>query len=120
MILHDFTSALENFEIVIRKDYETEIRDVFDLAKKIVSLVYMDSTDCIIYASALLARADYFITRDGYLRKTINDIRDNVHVRDKLQATLRYDDELPRSFTILSDGKIDPEISIPSDRSPRD
>ena len=118
--IDDFTSALENFEIVIRKDYETEIRDVFDLAKKIVSLVYMDSTDCIIYASALLARADYFITRDSYLRKTINDIRDNVHVRDKLQATLRYDDELPRSFTILSDGKIDPEISIPSDRSPRD
>lgn len=118
--IDDFASALEDFEIVIRKDYETASRDVFDLAKTIVSLVYMDSTDCIIYASALLARADYFITRDGYLRKTINDIHNNVHVRDRLQATLRYDDELPRSFTIRSDGRIDPEISILSDRSYRD
>lgn len=115
--IDDFTSALEDFEVVIRKDYETEIRDVFDWAKTIVGLVYMDSTDCIIYASALLARADYFVTRDSYLRKTINDIRNNVDFRDKLRATLGYDDELPCSFTIQSDGQIDPEIPTRSNGS---
>ena len=114
-----FRSALEDscIEIEIRKDYETASRDVLELAKKMVALVYMSSTDSIIYAGALLARADYFITGDGYLRDTANQIRNNACrrfqiVREDLQKILGHEGQykLPHSFGFSIDGNTQPSI----------
>ena len=114
-----FRSTLEDsdIEIEISKDYDTASRDLLDLAKKIVGLVYMSSTDSVIYAGALLAQADYFITGDGYLRDTVNQIRNNEcrryqTVRQDLQKVLDHENpyKLPHSFGITINGNTQPSI----------
>ena len=44
-------------------------RDVLDLAKGIIGLVYMGFVDGVIYSSALIAGVDYMITEDTFFRK---------------------------------------------------
>ena len=45
-------------------------RDVLDLAKGIIGLVYLGFVDGVIYSSALIAGVDYMITEDKFFRKT--------------------------------------------------
>ena len=65
-------------------------KDVLDLAKHIVGLVYMGVVDSVIYANALVARADHLISNDGYFLKTINRINTGDHrfhsVKNALEA----------------------------------
>ena len=65
------------------------VSDVFDLAKRVGSLVYVGFADSVIYASALVAGADYLITFDDYLRKTVNRIRTAPRPYDDLKKRLR-------------------------------
>ena len=46
--------------------------DVLQLARKIVGRVYIAATDSIVYADAIVARADRLVTEDKYLHKTVN------------------------------------------------
>ena len=64
-------------------------RDVLALAKKIAGLVYLGVVDNIIYANALVAGADYLITRDGYFRKTVNCIRSGQRPYDEVKRELK-------------------------------
>lgn len=75
------TSLLEGSEIAVRSDHKERTRDVLELAKDISSLVYMEPIDGVIYASALIAQADFLFTSDEYLRDTVNRIRDGNDVR---------------------------------------
>ena len=65
------------------------ISDVFDLAKRIGGLVYVGFADSVIYASALVAGADYLITFDDYLGKTVNRIRTGPPPYDDIKKRLR-------------------------------
>ena len=65
------------------------ISDVFDLAKRIGGLIYVGFADSVIYASALVAEADYLITYDDYLRKTVNRIRTGPRPYDDIRTRLR-------------------------------
>ena len=62
---------------------------MFELAKDTAGLVYLESADNIIYANAIVAGADYVITKDGYLEKTINRIKTGQHPYDEIRNRLR-------------------------------
>ena len=72
--------------------------DVLELASVVVGMVYMSTADSIVYASAIAAKADYFITGDSYLRETVNLIH-NPSNRP------RYVD-VQRQLQTLSDGSL--------------
>ena len=65
------------------------ISDVFDLAKRIGGLIYVGFADSVIYASALVAGADYLITFDDYLKTTVNRIRTGPPPYDDIKNRLR-------------------------------
>lgn len=69
------------------------MRDVLELAKEIAGLVYLESADNVIYANAIVAGADYVITKDRYLKKTINRIRTGQHPYDKVRNRLLKDSD---------------------------
>ena len=50
-------------------------RDVLELAKDVMGIVYMSAMDSIIYAGALVAEADNVFSYDDYLRKTVNRLK---------------------------------------------
>lgn len=55
-----------------------DTRDVFALAKMIGGLVYLGFADSVIYANALIVKADYLITSDGHLKRMADLIRTNT------------------------------------------
>ena len=111
-------SMLEESGVVVTSSDSKRTNDVNDLAKCIVSLIYMGEMDSIIYASALIAGADYLVTADSYLKKTVNLVHDSADGRYKgIRQTLKkfISDltleessvvELPRAFTVTHNGKL--------------
>ena len=81
--------ALERAGILATVSDPDRTRDVLDLAKGIAGLVYLEMADSVIYASALVAGADYLITRDEYFRKTVNRIRTGQEPYDEARRKLR-------------------------------
>ena len=65
-------NMLSDAGITVTASDAERTRDVLELAKTIAGLVYMGAEDSIIYASAIVAQADYLVTGDRYLRKTAN------------------------------------------------
>ncbi len=63
--------------------------EAFDLAREIGQLIYLGFADSVIYASALVAEADYLITFDNYLEKTVNCIRTGSSPYDEIRNRLR-------------------------------
>lgn len=55
--------------------------EVWELARSLAELIYLSPNDGIIYAGALSAQAEYLITSDEYLRKTVNGIRSSDRTR---------------------------------------
>ena len=84
------SDSLEEAGIRVTSSDPKRTRDVFDLAKGVSGLVYLGFADSVIYAGALVAGADYIITRDEYFRKTVNHIRNDeniyIEIRQKLQV----------------------------------
>ena len=80
---------LEKAGIQATSSNPTRTQDVLELAKEIAGLVYLESADNVIYASAIVAGADYVITRDKDLRDTINRIKDGQHRYDEIRNRLR-------------------------------
>ncbi len=62
-------------DVTISETRPESMRDAWLLARRLLSLVYMDLGDLIVYASALLAEADEFITYDAYLKKVANKLQ---------------------------------------------
>lgn len=58
--------------ILTSRSDQQRTSDVLELAMVIVGLIYMSAADSIVYATALAASADLFVTEDGYLHETVN------------------------------------------------
>ena len=125
--INGLTSLLEESGIAVRTNDRDRTRDVLELAKGINGLIYIEVMDSIIYASALVAKADYLFTADKYLRETVNyicdpnDIAPYEEIREKLRQlvgdiTLGTADEveLPSAHMITADGNVKPAIPIPT------
>ena len=116
------TSLLKDSGVAVEMSGSNETRDVLELAKGINGLIYMQAMDSIIYASTLVAKADYLFTSDKYLRNTINRIqglrssgdttRDQKIGRQLRQLVSGTTDkvELPSAHTMTDKGTLEPEI----------
>ena len=104
-----------------KEDFNT-----LELAKALNGRVYVDVLDSIVYASALLAQADYLLTGDGYLRRTANLIQNPEHgshfeeirqeLRELIAALILGDPEkvhLPSAHSVATSG----EVSLPISQS---
>ena len=113
---------LEESGVAVKTHAREQTGDALELAKSINGLVYMEPMDSIIYASTLIARADYLFTSDRYLRKTVNLIRrgegdryEEINQRLKewvSQITLGTADkvELPSAHEVTADGTTKPSL----------
>ncbi len=119
----ELASMLERSGIAVKTNDRDHTRDVLELAKGINGLIYMETMDSIIYASALVARADYLFTADQYLRNTVNFIcrpggsASYEEIGEKLRQlvvniTLGNADgvEWPSAHRITADGRAEPPI----------
>ena len=118
------TSMLKESGIAVETRNQTN--ESLELAREINGLVYMEAPDSIIYASAILAQADYLFTADGYLKKTVNYIYSPSsqqsryeNIRQQLQQFVSQiilgnteDIELPRAHTIMADGVSKPNLPV--------
>ena len=73
--VESLSASLEKAGMSVTVNDPGRTRDIFNLARNIGSLVYLGFADSVIYASALVAEADYLMTFDEYLKKTVNRIR---------------------------------------------
>ena len=121
--IENTTLILEEAGVAVKSSDKERAGDVLDLAKGISSLVYMQTMDCIIYSSAIVAQADYLFTTDENLRKTINQIygldgnADYEAIRLKLQELVspitlkdREQVELPSAHTVTKEGNLKPDL----------
>ena len=118
-------SILEESGVTVTRSDSKRTNEVIELAKGIVGLIYMDEIDSIIYASAVVAEADYLVTADRYLRETVNNIHDPKDqryegIRRKLgnlvgevifETSGEFD--LPRAFTVTHNGQLKGVSSFP-------
>ena len=72
--IDNLTSMLEESGVAVTIGQSSQTREFIELAKGINGLVYLEAMDSIIYASAIVAQADYLFTTDGYLKTTVNFI----------------------------------------------
>ena len=105
--------ALEDAGVVVTASATRE-QEVLDLAKHVVGLVYMSVADCVVYSHALAAQADYLITNDRYLKKTVNRIKSKISHRE-INARLR--EIVSRTTATLGgfSGVVLPEAKRPAD-----
>lgn len=109
-------SNIEESNITVLSN-ERRVQDVLDLAGGISGLIYMGAIDCIIYAGALVAQADYLITSDEYFRKTVNQIHnppaksDYSEIQRRLKTLLSPTANLPKAFTVTAEGKLKPQVT---------
>ena len=80
-------------------------RESLDLARAIMSLVYFDVPDGIIYASAIVAQADYVIASDGYLVKSINKIQNPSNQQNWVSIQKQLI-EFVSSITVIGRGSV--------------
>ena len=110
-------SNIEKSSITVLSS-ERRMQDVLELAGGISGLIYMGAIDCIIYAGALVAQADYLITSDEYFRKTVNHIRnppaesDYSEIQGRLKTLLGPTMSLPKAFTVTDKGNLKPQMTL--------
>ena len=61
-------------EVGVRNTDGERTRDVFEIARSVVGLVYMGTLDSVVYAGALAVEADHLISADDYLKQTVNGL----------------------------------------------
>ena len=118
-------SMLNESGVTVTRSDSKRTYEVIDLAKGIVGLIYMGEIDSIIYASAVAAGANYLVTADSYLRKTVNQIHKSNDQRYKeirrqlkefiSEVILGKSSEigLPQAFTVTHKGKLKGVSSFP-------
>ena len=117
--------TLEDSGVAVKANVQDRKQDALYLAKEINGVVYMEPMDSIIYASSIVAGADYFVTADESLRKTINCIYDggsdpsyeriNKGLKKRVSAILLHDPDeidLPRAFTVTPTGMLRPDVQL--------
>ena len=127
--VNEFSAMLDKLGVAVKTDTgEGANKEVMGLAKDINGLVYMSPMDSIIYASSLVAQADYLFTADDYLKKTVNDIRDSYKdsfedIRNQLRRfvsiiTLGNDGKviLPSAHKVTADGTTQPQLNFNGNR----
>lgn len=123
--VHRLSVTLEDSGVAVKANVQDRTQDALYLAKEINGVVYMEPMDSIIYASSIIAGADYFVTADGSLIRTINCIRDGdgnpsyerISKRLKKRVSgihLESPDEvdLPRAFTVTPAGTLRPDVQL--------
>ena len=85
----DLGSRLEKAGIDVTISDSRKTNEILELARDVTGLVYMGVTDSVIYASALVAEADYLIADDEYLRNTTNHIRGGQQPFSEITRLLR-------------------------------
>lgn len=70
-----FRALLHDADIDATVGRSDQSRDVLELAKDVMKVVYMSAMDSIIYAGALVAEADYVISYDKYLMKMVKHLK---------------------------------------------
>ena len=118
-------SMLEESGVTVTRSDSKRTNEVIELAKGIVGLIYMGEIDSIIYASSVVAEADYLVTADSYLRKTVNDIRDSKDQRyegirrdlseiiKKVMLKTSNEINLPQAVTVTHNGNLKGVSSFP-------
>lgn len=119
----ELTSMLGESGVAVKTSRSDQANDALELATGINGLVYMGAMDSIIYASAIVAQADYLFTMDGYLRTTVHHIHSPCdkpryeEIRRQLQQLVSQiilgsttDVVLPSAHTVTADGALEPEL----------
>ena len=97
--IEDLNSVLDQWGVVlVYGSYGSRAIDVLELATVIVGFIYMGAADSIVYASAIATRADYLVTGDSYLYKTVNLIHNP-------SDRVRYQN-IQRQLLVLGDGSL--------------
>lgn len=125
-VIDRLSSTLTESGIAVETRDQNRTTEAMELAKGINGLVYIEAMDCIIYASAIVAQADYLITSDGYLKDTINHIHDPKgeprynDIRRQLKQLVGgillgkpEELQLPSAHTISTKGNPRPQIPVP-------
>ena len=120
------TWTLTESGIAVETRDQNRTSEAMELAKGINGLIYIQAMDSLIYASAIVAQADYLITSDHYLKDTINFIHDpNGEPRyDDIRRQLKQlvsriilgnaeELLLPSAHTISEKGNPRPQLSVP-------
>lgn len=123
--INGFVSMLEESGVAVKTGRNDQTSDVLELAKDINGVVYIEPVDSIIYASALVAQADFLLTADEYLRKTVNNIHTPSgdsrfeQIRWQLQQLVspillgNADSvEMPSACTITAEGTLRPNFPV--------
>ena len=123
--VYELTSMLEESGVAVKTGGRDQTSELLELAKGINGLVYLEPVDSIIYASSLVAQADYLLTADGYLKQTVNYICGPGseprydEIRKKLQELISqiilgnpYDVELPSAYTVTAGGEVQPNFPM--------
>jgi len=66
-----FEELFKLADVSISDSDPARTRDIWLIACEIIGSIYLDFGDCIVYADAILAQADEFLTLDSYFRKTV-------------------------------------------------
>ena len=125
--------TIETSGLVVQAAREEDERTTIELAKEVNGKVYVDALDSIVYASAVLAQADYLFTADNYLHETVNLIHtpDGDRHYERMRKDLRAiaarlilgepvmpDDEerivLPSAHSVSRKGNMRPSFPSPS------
>ena len=54
---------------------KSRIQEVWGIARTVLSVIYLDVCDCLIFSSALVDEADEIISFDGYFRFIVNKVK---------------------------------------------
>ena len=99
-----FRALLHDADIDTTVGRSDRSRDVLELAKDVMGIVYMSAMDSIIYAGALVAEADHVISYDRYLKETVNRLKTKESLREarwKLESrTAAVLSREPKSITL--------------------
>lgn len=119
------TTMIEESGVAVTTKTTEDANYALELAKGINGLVYVDAVDSIIYASALIAQADYLLTTDGYLKDAVNSIHNPrgeprfTTIRRRLQELVTRillgdadDIQLPSAHTITAEGNLKPDLPV--------
>lgn len=95
----DLTSGLNDLEVNVIKGAESGVAEIWDLARELLSIVYMSVNDALVYAGALREEAKYIVTFDRYFRDTINRCYSGEYIsaRDSIAAVLGKEIPMPQS-----------------------
>ena len=114
-------SKLEDLSGGISRTNPERTDDLLTTAEEVAGLVYVSTIDCVIYASALVAAADYIVTSDNYFKQLVNNIKDPrgdaLYQEAKAKLTtfiggerdqLPIEINLPKAFELELNGRPNP------------